>query len=1148
MVRYPVVERSILAKRLMMACLTAALALQPAAVFAGEDALLEGFRHPPEQAKPRIWWHWMNGNVTPQGITADLEWMKRAGLGGFQLFDVDIGTAQYVRERRAWMTPAWRAALRHATDEAARLGLEMGIASSPGWSEAGGPWVTPERAMKKIVWSSTIVAGPGSVEVKLPAPPDIDGPFQDMAYTGPVTLPTDAGTPPPSADQPIPATHGHYRDLRVVAIPAPGGTRFADMKPAITSSSGPIDAALLLDGSYAEAVPIAFGPGDAQQQLHIALDRSIAATSMTIGLLSSGQMMRFTVPAGRFEGSADGKQWTVLAPLPGPGHPVSNLGVRTFAFPRFVGRYFRLVLDRPAIEPVRALSGLPPLTTYRLAELDIGTGAAIDRWQGKAQYTGLLEYPATIGTDGEDAVPLARAIDITANMRGDGTLHWVPPPGKWEILRFGESLLGVRNHPASPEATGYEVDKLDRPGVDAYFDAYLGRIRAAAGPNFGESLRVLIMDGIESGVQNGTPDIIARFRKDIGYDPVPFLPVLAGRVIDTPERSERFLWDYRRVLANLLRDAYYEGGAARAHANGLRLYAQATGPNAPADANALETKGRADVPMAEFWTMPQGMAIADTFSADLQEAASAAHIYGKPIAAAESFTSYHGAIPAWGQSPFYLKQFADQAFALGINQLVLHTAVHQPFTDGSHRPGLMLGPFGQNFGRNMTWAEQAKDWIGYLARTSYLLQQGRTVADIGYFQGEGTPSYVPFWKTVKPAPPEGILHDWLDPEVLRAAHVDAGDIVLESGARYRVLVLPEGTTHLTLPMVETLAKLVEAGATLIAPPPGTSPSLAGYPESDARIASIVNRVWGGIDGAAVQYSGYGKGRIFWGPPLDALLPAIGIQPDVRYNRPRLDTSLVWTHRRTADADIYFVASRNAVAQDVKVDFRIEGKAPERWDSADGSIAPLGYETAQGRTVVPLHLDPYGSAFVVFRHPVAAGASRAVSTDAPATASVVDGPWQVRFPADSGAPATVTMDRLASLTDSTVPDIRYFAGSATYSRMIDVPAAWLRDRLLVDLGTVADIAEVSVNGKPIDRTLWKPPFQADITALLRPGANRLEVRVTNLWTNRMIGDLQPGVTRKHGFTNFQKLFTRDSPLLPSGLIGPVRLLRMPAKAP
>jgi hypothetical protein len=1128
----------------MISCLAVVLALNPATVAASDDPLLDGFRHPPEQARPRVWWHWMNGNVTPDGITADLEWMHRIGLGGFHLFDVDIGTAQYVRKRRAWMTPAWRAALRHAAEEAARLDLEMGIASSPGWSEAGGPWVPPEQAMKKIVWSSATLSGPGPIDLKLESPPDVDGPFQDMAYAGPVTLPTDAGTPPPSADRPVPLSHGYYRDLKVVAIPAPAEPRFAEMKPVIRSSSGPIDTRILLDGSYAQAIPIDFRPDDAHQQIDIALDRPIAATSMTVAFLSNGQMMRFTVPAGRFEGSADGEHWRVLAPLPGPGHPVSNLGVRTFAFPRFTGRNFRLVLDRPAIEPVRALAGLPALTVYRLAELDIGTGAAIDRWQGKAQYAGLLEYPSTKSSAGEEAVPLARAIDISANMRADGSLHWNAPPGKWEILRFGESLIGVKNHPASPEATGYEVDKLDRAGVGDYFDTYLARIKAAAGPQFGKSLRVLMMDGIESGVQNGTTDIMARFRKDCGYDPVPFLPVLAGRVIDSPERSERFLWDYRRVLANLLRDDYYDVAAGHARANGLKLYAQATGPNAPADANALETKGRVDVPMAEFWTMPSGMAIADTFAADLQEAASAAHIYGKPIAAAESFTTYHGAIPAWGQGPFYLKQFADQAFALGINQFVLHTSVHQPFTDGSHRPGLMLGPFGQNFGRNMTWAEQAKDWVGYLARTSYLLQQGHSVADIAYFQGEGTPSFVPFWKSVKPALPEGMLHDWLDPEVLRTARVDKGDIVLESGARYRVLVLPDSATHLTLPMVEKLAALVEAGATLVAPPPGTSPSLVGYPDSDAQIASISNRVWGGIDGAALQYSAYGKGRIFWGPPLDALLPAIGIQPDLQYSRPRLETKLVWTHRRTKDSDIYFVASRNAFPQDVTLDFRIDDKAPERWDSADGTVADMPYEGANGRTRVPMHLDPYGSAFVIFRRPVPQGSSSAAAapTPAPAVAVAIDGRWQLRFPTESGAPATVTMDRLASLTDSPVPDIRYFAGTVIYSKTIDVPAAWLGGRILVDLGTVAEIAEVSVNGTPIARSLWKPPFQADITALLKPGANRLEVRVTNLWTNRMIGDLQPGVTRKHGFTNFQKLFTKDSPLLPSGLIGPVRLLR------
>lgn len=1104
----------------------------------GADRLAAAFRQPAAAAKPRVWWHWMNGNVTRQGITADLEWFHRIGLAGFQLFDVDIGTRQYVAHRLKWMSPEWRDALRYAAREAGRLDLEMGIAGSPGWSQAGGPWVAASDAMKKLTWSSTRIAGGEPVTVKLAAPPWVDGPFLDMPYAGPVPLPGDSGAAPASADVPPPPHSGFYAGLRVVAIPA---ATTALPRPQITISAAGQDAALLGDGRYDRAIDLRFTPERAQHVVQFDYGAPVAISRMTMGALETGQMMHLTIPAGRLEASDDGTAWRAVLALPGAGHHVSNVGVRTYAFAPVTARFFRVVLDRPGVEPVRALAGLPPLDTVRLAELELGDEPAVDRWEGKGMFANLLDMdrspmPATTGS------PVA--IDLTERMRPDGTLAWTAPPGQWDVLRIGMSLVGARNHPAAPEATGYEVDKLDGESVGRYFDAYLGKIRAATGGDFGKSLRVLVLDGIESGVQNATPRLLAEFRTRRGYDPVPYLPVLAGRVVVNGDVSERFLWDFRRTLADLLRDDYYAVAAHAAATRGFDLYAQAVGPQAPADADALEVKGLATVPMAEFWTAADGAAIGDPFAADLREAASAAHIYGKPVVAAESFTTYQGALPAWGQGPFYLKQFADQALALGVNRFVIHTSVHQPFVDDAHRPGLMLGPFGQNFTRNITWADQAKDWIDYLARTSSMMQQGAAVTDIAYFYGEGTPAFASFWKPLDPEIPEGYAYDFLNADRLMQARVDNGDLVLPGGARYRVLVLPTDARRLTLRLVRKLTELVEAGATVMAPPPLGSPSLSDYPRGDAEIASLVARFWGQIDGKSQLYNGVGKGRILWwgGPGVGKLLPALGYQPDVDYSRPRPDSRLVWAHRRDGDADIYFVANRNGFAQDVTTRFRVDGKAPELWDPATGAIAPADYVIADKRASVPLHLDPYGSIFVVFRRPATAPI-RQTARAVPFELADISRDWSVSLDRAMGAPPEIKMPQLASLSLASDSGVKYYSGAMIYRRTLTVDPAWLTGaRLMLDLGEVKDMANVTVNGRRIERTAWKPPFSVDITELVRPGNNTIEVKVTNMWTNRMIGDLQPGAKR-HSFTNFEKLFTKDSPLLPSGLLGPVRLLRI-----
>ncbi|HEX7941594.1 MAG TPA: glycosyl hydrolase, partial [Gemmatimonadaceae bacterium] len=823
---------------------------------------------------------------------------------------------------------------------------------------------------------------------------------------------------------------------------------------------------------------------------------------------------------------------------------------RTYTFTPTTARFYRVMMNRPRPNPIGASFGMPAQKSIDLSELDLTGAPRVNRWQEKALYGLLSEYGESLATPATNAaVRTEDVVDVTSHMRPDGTLDWNVPAGRWAVLRLGYSLEGTKNHPASPEATGYEVDKLNRAHVASYIDHYTDQIRGALGPLYGKSFRFLLLDSYEAGMENWTDDMIAQFRARRGYDPTRYLPVLVGRVVGSAAESDKFLWDFRRTVADLFADNHYGTIADALRKQGLGLYAEAMGADFPTSGEGLQDKGRATIPMAEFWTPGPGQDDGPNHMADMKEAASSAHIYGKPIVAAESFTTMPPPlVPAFSQSPFYLKRLADRALAHGINRFVIHTSVHQPFTDSTHKPGMTLGFFGQHYSRNNTWAEQAVAWNTYLARASQLLQQGRFVADLAYFYGEGAPNAVPYWKRMTPTPPAGYDYDWVNAEVLGRAEVRNGRLVLPSGMSYRALVIPWDVTQLTLPMARKLRALVAAGAVVIAPPPRGSPSLSDGAAGDDSVRAIARAVWGSVDGNTVAEHAYGSGKVYWGKPVAEVLAAARVAPDLTLGDSA--ATFAWIHRQAGGVDIYFVANQGDRAQDVTASFRASGRQPELWDAATGETQPASYTSRDGRTDVSLHLDPYGSTFVVFRRPTTVASrepelwSRVVLATLAGPLTTAPGPWTVRFQANRGAPAEVQLDSLTSWTKSSDAGVKYYSGTATYVKDFPVPAAAFQPdaRIEIDLGAVHEIAEVSVNGTPVGGILWKPPYRADVTRALHAGSNRLEVRVTNLWPNRMIGDLQPGVTKTYTFTDFRP-FTKDSPLLESGLLGPVQLVRV-----
>ncbi len=1076
------------------------------------DALEQGFRNPPDSAKPRTWWHWTGGNITKEGITKDLEWMKRVGINGMQLADVSMGRGQTVEKKSEFGSPEWLDAVRHAASEAQRLGLEMAIFSSAGWSETGGPWVKPEQAMKKLVWSETIVEGPRKFSDKLPQPPSNNGSIRNMGRGG------------RSGAQPNPT---YYGDSAVVAYHTPAAeANMADLNPKVTTNTGTIVAAALLDDDLNSAVTIP-SPKDGPAWVQFEFARPFLARAITI----SG---RGGIPVGRVLASEDGMSFRTLVTL--PGAQLYRQGqVRTFAFSETTAKFYRIELAGAPLGPAATMSQAPskPAGEYVLTELVLHSGARIHRWEEKAGFSFLFEYESVPTPDvpAETAIKHDSIVDLTSKMAPDGSLEWDVPAGRWTILRMGHSLTGAKNRPAMPAGTGYEVDKLSRRHIEAYYHGYFDPIAESLGPLFGEGLQYVLMDSWEAGMQNWTEEMLSEFRNRRGYDPTPYLPALTGRVIENADVSDRFLWDFRRTLADMFADYHYGVMTELLRQRGVGTYAEAAGVSLEIPEDTLLNKSKVDIPMGEFWVRalhPELM-----YYQDVRGAASAAHIYGKTLVAAESFTG------GGYEAPYTLKKVGDYWFAQGVNRIVFHTSAHQPLDT---KPGNTM--VGTHINRNITWAEQAGPFMTYLARSSFLLQKGLFVADIAYLLNEGAPSTMPIWAAgLTPAPPEGYDYDYVNTDVLlnRMSVNEGGRLVLPDGMSYRVLVLPE-IDRMTVPVLRKIRELVNGGAMILGPKPVKSPSLTGYPDSDSQVQVLAGELWGDLDGVSRTKRIYGKGMVVWGLPPAEVLTSLDVPKDVEYSRP-LDVNLSWLHRRAGDIDIYYIANLADRPQKIEVRFRVSGKEAELWHPDTGAIELAEYRIADNRTTVPVHLAERQSVFVVFRT-AASSPSRVLPTATRTILATISGPWIVSFPPNLGAPEKIQFAKLESWTANTDEGVKYFSGTATYTKTVQAPQSWFQAgaKILLDLGMVMDIAEVSVNDKALG-ILWKAPYQLNVTDVLKPGENQLEIKVTNEWTNRLTGDrtVPPDKKVLSDSGSMMGGFGGNPPLVESGLIGPVTVV-------
>lgn len=1158
------------------------------------DTLLEEFQTPPVSAQPRVWWHWMNGNVTKQGIRLDLEWMKRVGIGGLQNFDAALATPQVVENRLAYMTPEWQDAFRYAADLAQEKGLELAIATSAGWSETGGPWVTPEQAMKKLVWSETDVSGGQRFSGELRQPPSIAGPFQDAPLTAGIE-----GPPRPAPD--------FYRDIAVIAYELPSSAtpatsamareagalpraaigpaarkfgaqdsgawymtaQASEARDGVTSESAThvaaasakraaavglglervistglttrvgartVDAGLLSDSALGTGVAITAGSG-ADSCVSFDYAEPTRVTSLRLALPIATDFFHSPRAVPVLESSTDGKSFAKVTEV-----PAGNLIQHTISFPAVTAKYFRVCFAPPP-SPFTDLFGAaapgvnmggplgppggeapPPL---EVLELQLFSQARVHRFEEKAGFAFVPDYYAipTPQVDAADATPKARVIDLTASMRPDGTLKWKAPRGNWRIVRFGYSLTGKTNHPATEEATGLEVDKLNRAHVKTYLDTYLARYEKMLGPTRlgAQGVRALLVDSIEVGAQNWTEQLPQEFKRRRGYDLTPWMPALTGAIIGSAAESDKFLYDFRRTIAELLSDSHYAQIADSAKSRGLTHYGEALEQGRPVLGDDMEMRRHTNIPMAALWTFKPEQGATPVRYADIRGAASVAHIYGQNLVAAESLTS---AFAPWNFAPRDLKPMIDLEFVLGVNRPVIHTSVHQPLVNKA--PGLTLAIFGQYFNRNESWAEQASAWVSYLSRTSHLLQQGHFAADVLYFYGEEAPLTALYGNTITPDAPTAHGFDFANTDVLlNRVKAQGGALVTDTGMRYRLLWLGGSSSRMTLPTLKRIAELVEQGATVAGPLPTESPGLADDPREFQRIVATL------------------RSRISSDADANAALARLGITKDFEFRSLKPDTDVMFLHRHLEDGEIYFLTNRKDREERIDAWFRVTGRSGEIWRATDGKQEPLSFQMDDERTHLSLPFAPYESYFVVFRNRIA-GKHLTMPGVPWLTVADLSKEWSLTFQPGRGAPTEPRTTQMGSWTNDPDARVRYFSGTATYKRTFNIPPA-VRNRrgaLMLDLGDVKEMAEVIVNGRSLG-ILWHPPYRLNVHDALRAGQNTIELRVTNLWVNRLIGDAQPGASAVT-FT-VSPPYRADAPLRPSGLLGPVTLLQADSPA-
>lgn len=1114
---------------------------------AQNDVSKSEFLTPPATFKMHTWWHWMGGRITKEGITKDLEAMKQQGI--VQVTIINIGEI-YSKEVEVpnvkFNSPEWMEMFRWALKEAERLGMTVGIQTIDGFCTTGGPWITPELSMKQYVWSKTTVAGGKELEI--------------------------------SMEQPI-KVKNYYCDVAVVAFPSNRALNtFQQANAEVRLNKLPVSN-VLTDGNPKSTIECKKG-----DVIDICFNNCFATNKLTILPYLPfcwDDMGKITVQF-TLSSSNDGVFYTKIADV---GVMGANK-VISASFPKTNAKYYRLEL---------AATNFQFFSMYPIAELELLEDE--EQPDFSPCLSSFFEKTASVFDVSENVldcnvggavpgIPEGKIIDLTSCLSEDGILRWKAPKGNWQVIRFGYTSTGVGNDPATPEGLGLEADKMDTVAINVHMDSYAKKLLQVGEAYKGSTLKFMLLDSWEAQYQTWSKNFPVEFEKRRGYSILPWIPVLCGEIVTNSQFSEAFLHDFRKTISELINQNYYKHFSELCHRNEMELHGEAIYSNwggyPPLD--PLKANQYMDMPMTEFWAEQDVNHFAAYKPMDRPKPGfptAASHAYGKQVIGSEAYTSF----AHFTETPFDLKPFGDAAYCSGVNQLILHSFVHQPF---DKKPGMTLGKFGAHFNRNNPSFDYCKDWFRYQSRVQYMLQQGDPIADVVFFAGDQLPQF--FSRSFLSDLPFGIQATVCNADMLKdKAKVVDGKITFDGKHYYAMLLLPN-STKMEYETLQQIARLVHEGAVVYGPRPTEMLSLQEIKNETVAFNQLVDLLWG--ESAETTY---GKGILISGKRIREVLNERGIIPDVMINS-GVAQEIMYIHRKVVDMDIYYVFNQQNRSMNRELLFRVTDKTPEVWHPGDGTIChPAVYTIEEGGMRIPVSFKPYESKFFVFRNnkpdafipqvrmngkivfplqqladtlsilPQVFGENGKftfkvdVSGDyaftnnkgkvimkklsQPEVLSLKEVNTRIEFLPISGEKmASMNVNQLKSLTEFNEPSVRYFAGKAKYTMPFTVPENFIinSDSIVLNLGEFSATAEVVLNGTVIAYA-WQPNTCLPVNLL--KGVNKLEITVATVCRNRIIGDLIQYGSIKNLWTTspVETILSKEMPLKPSGLMGPVRLV-------
>lgn len=1044
--------------------------------------LESGFRTPPDSIQTSVYWYWISDNISKEGVINDLHSMKQAGINRAFIGNIGLDNVPYGKVKM--LSDEWWEILHAALKTATELNIEIGIFNSPGWSQSGGPWVNANEAMRYLTASELRVKGPQKLNQKLEKPVDL------------------------------------FQDVKLIAYPAPKNDQLVlnTLNGKITSSPIVSDLEKIMDGNQNTGITL---PVDSEFTFD--MEAKLPFTARSLSVFSTEHPFLATAVIQVKE--TDGTFRTLSEFQINRSNPALNVGFKPYApvvvsFPATTATSFRLI-----IKNAKPGSGL--------AEVVLSASPRVERYSEKTlakmhptplPYWKDYQWPQQPeSNDHSTVIDASKVIDISQNLKADGTLTWNVPEGDWIILRTGMTPTGTKNSPASPEATGYEVDKMSKKHVEKHFYGHMGEILKRIPAADRKCFKVVVQDSYETGGQNFTDDFIMEFKQKYGYDPIPYFPVYQGNVVGSELASDRFLWDMRRMVADKVAYDYVGGLRDISHKYGLHTWLECYGHwGFPSE--FLMYGGQSDEIGGEFWS--EG----ELGNIENRAATSCGHIYGKTKISAESNTCSGR---PFSRYPAVIKQRGDRFFAEGINNTLLHVYISQPYEEKN--PGVNAW-FGNEFNRKNTWFSQMDVYTQYLKRTNYMLQQGLNVADVAYFIGEDAPKMTGI---TDPTLPVGYQFDYMNAEVIeKFMTVKNGLITLPHGTQYRIMVLPKLET-MRPELLAKIKQLVFDGAVVLGPAPKRSPSLQNQPEADLQVQKLATDLWGEVDGVKIKSRKFGKGTVMNGVSMEKAFALINCLPDCKLPE---DRSIHYGHRTSGNGEIYFVTNQTAETKLISPEFRTSGKQPELWEATTGYMRKLpAYEQKKTTTIVPLKLEPYESVFVLFRTQAGKISAGGVKANYKEPESVIDlkGPWTVQFnAAQRGPEKPVTFDTLQDWKASSDDRIKYYSGTAIYNCKFNMSQLTENKQIIIHLGQVSAMAKVTVNGTYAGG-VWTAPYRLDITKLIKNGENVLQIEVVNTWMNRLIGDSKLPADQRPTWCPVNS-YKPESPLQSSGLLGPVTI--------